>query len=148
MSQTARRAIIAVMTVAALIAVVVFAVQNGDGECEKPTLAIASDAVELLETADGLELVVTAEEDFYMGALLWILRIGRLEFDRSYHPDGALTRLAFPIPATAVEMLADGDGIDVRYGNPIGSAADGFARADLDVDRESGFATLRVTETC
>lgn len=138
----------AVAITAVIVGILLFAARDGASHCEEPILTVAGDGVELLESADGLEVVLTAEDGFYVGALAWVLRIGPVEFDRSYYPDFATTRLSFPIPQEAKAMLKDGDGIDVRYGNPIGSGTDGFAPAASEVDRASGFATLRVSDGC
>lgn len=137
-------AVIGGMVVLGLLLVI----RGDDGDCGGSKLTVAGDGVQLIESAGALEAVVTADEAFRVGALNWILRIGRLEFDRSHHPDGDLNRIAFPLPAEAVALLEDGDGIDVRYGNPITSGASGYARADLDVDRTAGFATIRVVDAC
>lgn len=149
MSGTWRRSLIGGATAAVLLVVVLaLVVRNRNEDCGAPTLAVVGSGVELLEGDDGLEVLVTSEEEFAVGALAWILRIGRLEFDRSSYPEGTLNRLLFPIHAAAVPLLEDGDGIGVRYGNPIGSGTNGYALADAAIDRESGFATLQVSDAC
>jgi hypothetical protein len=148
-SGTRRRSLIGGAIVAVLLVVVLaFVVGSRDDRCVEPTLAVVGNGVELSEGDDGVEVVVTSDEEFAVGALAWILRIGRLEFDRSSYPGGTLTQLSFPIPLAAVPLLEDGDGIGVRYGNPIGSGTNGYALADVDIDRKSGFATLRVYDAC
>lgn len=148
MHETNRRKLLAAAAVVVVAFAAVIAIQSGNDGCGDPILSVAGEGVALRETTDGPEVVVSAENDFTVGALAWILRIGRLEFDRSYYPEGSLTELAFPIPAEAVALLEDGDGIAVRYGNPLATTREGFAPADSTVDRSSGFATVRIADDC
>lgn len=119
--------------------------------CALEDLLRVEGRAELLLTEDGLSVLVSSDEGFTVGALAWILRIGDTEFSLSRYPDFSTNRIEFPIPDDALSRLQDGDGIDIRYGNPIprgGSSFDAWSPVEGDIDRTDGFAFLRVLDDC
>ncbi len=120
-------------------------------DCAPRDLLRVEGPAELVETADGLSVIVSSDDGFTVGALFWILRIGDTEFSFSRYPDFSTNRIEFPIPDDALPRLRDGDGIGIRYGNPtprVGSRFDAWSPVEGDIDRETGFAVLRVLDDC
>jgi hypothetical protein len=82
---------------------------------------------------------------------MWVLRIGDTEFSLSRYPDFSTNRIEFPIPDDALSRLRDGDGFGIRYGNPtprVGSSSGAWSPVETDIDRQDGFAVLRVLDDC
>lgn len=128
----------------------ILATRDGD-DCDLPDRLSIEGAAELLATDEGMSVVLTSVEGFTMGALFWILRIGDTEFQLSQYPDFSTDRIEFPIPDEALVRFQDGDGIGIRYGNPVltpGSIGGDWAEAQPGVDRGEGIAQLRVAEGC
>jgi hypothetical protein len=145
-----QRVVVGLVVVAVIVGGAIFVTRLGEN-CAPHDLLRIEGSAELVETADGLSAIVSSDEGFTVGALFWILRIGDTEFSLSRYPDVSLNRLEFPIPDEALSRLRDGDGIDVRYGNPpsrIGSSLDAWAPAEGIIDRTEGFAVLSVQDDC
>ena len=141
------------LALAALVATVggVLLVTRPGESCDPQDRLRLEGPAELVETADGLSVVVSSDEGFTVGALVWILRVGDTEFSLSRYPDASPNRLEFPIPDDALSRLHDGDGIGIRYGNPTprsGSSFGVWVPAEGNIDRRHGFATLRVLDDC
>ena len=145
-----QRVALALTALAVIVGGIVVVTRGGD-DCGPGDLLRIDGAAELVETADGQSVILSSEDGFTVGALVWILRIGDTEFSLSRYPDSSTNRIEFPIPDDALSRLQDGDGIGIRYGNPIprlGSSAGAWAPAQGKVDRGDGFAVLRVLEGC
>jgi len=145
-----RRAALALVVFAIIVGGAIIVTRRGENCAPRDLLGIEGPA-ELVGTADGLSVIVPSDQGFTVGALVWILRIGDTEFSLSSYPDFSTNRIEFPIPDDALPRLQDGDGIGIRYGNPtprIESSFGAWAPAESNIDRSSGFATLRVLEDC
>ncbi len=126
-------------------------VTRDGSDCDLRDRLSIEGAAELLATDEGLSVVLTSEEGFTMGALFWILRIGDTELQLSQYPDFSTDKIEFPIPDGALVRFQDGDGVGIRYGNPVltpGSNGGDWAEAQPGVDRGEGIAHLRVAERC
>ena len=146
-----RQRVALTLTALAVIDGGIVVVTRGGEDCSPRDLLRIEGAAELVETADGQSVILTSEEGFTVGALVWILRIGDTEFGLSRYPDFSVQRIEFPIPDDALSRLRDGDGIGIRYGNPIprlGSNGGAWAPAQGIIDRGDGFAVLRVLDDC
>ena len=138
-----------ILTILAVAIATVFATRRTSDECgSRSGISIQGERAEIIDTPDGSSVVVTADEGFRVAALVWVLRIGDLEFDRSRYPDSTENTLEFPIPEGAISQLQDGDSVSVRYGNPVVSQIDGYAFADQAANDAAGFATIRIPEAC
>jgi len=145
-----QRGAVALIALAAVIGVSILVTRDGD-DCDLPDRLSIEGAAELLATEEGLSVVLTSEEGFTMGALFWILRIGATEFHLSQYPEFSMNRIEFPIPDGALVRFQDGDGVGIRYGNPVltaGSIDREWTEAQPGVDRREGIAHLRVAQDC
>lgn len=144
-----KRSTIALVALIVVLGGLFIATRPGDDCDSREPLRIEGDA-ELVETADGRSVVLFSEDGFTVGAALDSPH-RNTEFQLSRYPELAPTTIEFLIPDEAPPRLRDGDGIAVRYGNPIarpGTGGAGWAPADPQVDRGAGFAVLRVGEVC
>lgn len=144
------RAALALVALAVIVGGAIILTRRGE-DCDPRDLLRVEGPAELVATADGLSVIVSSDEGFTVGALMWILRIGDTEFSLSRYPDFSTNRIEFPIPDDALSRLQDGDGIDIRYGNPIprgGSSFDAWFPVEEDIDRRGGFAVFRVLDDC
>lgn len=142
-----------VLVVVALVFIVggVVIVASWGEECALRDRLRLEGAAELVETPEGLSVIVSSDEGFTVGALVWILRIGTTEFGLSRYPDSSITTIEFPIPDDALSRLQDGDGVGIRYGTPTPRATSSFGAwfpTEAGVDRSDGFAVLRVLDDC
>ncbi len=145
-----QRGALALIALAAVIGVSILIARHGN-DCDLPDRLSIEGAAELVATDEGLSVVLTSEEGFTMGALFWILRIGDTEFQLSRYPDFSTDKIEFPIPDGALVRFRDGDGVGIRYGNPVltpGSIGGDWAEAQPGVDRGEGIAHLRVADGC
>ena len=70
------------------------------------------------EADDTIELTVRNTDNFTVGALPYVLKIGDARFRRSRSPsDGALDTLIFLIPRDTFNQLNEGDLVDLGYGS-------------------------------
>jgi len=144
------RVTLILVAVAVIVGGAIIVIRQGESCAPEDLLRIEGPA-ELVETAEGLSVIVSSDEGFTVGALVWILRIGDTEFSLSRYPDFSTNRIEFPIPDDALSRLQDGDGIDIRYGNPTPPTGSGFGAwspVENDIDRQDGFAVLRVLDDC
>ncbi len=145
-----QRATLALVALAIVVVAAIVVTRPGE-DCTPRDLLRVEGAAEMVETPDGLSVIVSSDEGFTMGALVWILRIGRTEFSSSRYPDFSTNRIEFPIPDDALPRLRDGDGIGIRYGNPtpqVGSRFDAWYTVEGNIDRETEFAVVRVLDDC
>lgn len=114
-----RKTLVITVTALAMVSIVVFVVVQNSAECSGPTLPATDSPNATFEaTADGYTLRVVGDEEFYMGALGWFLRIGDVDFSWGRYPGTTLQTIAFDVPSEALQHLKDGDPITVNYGNP------------------------------
>ena len=145
-----RRLALALVGLAVIVGGVIIVTRRGEN-CDPTARMHVEGPAELRETPDGLSVIVSSEEGFTVGALVWILRIGDTEFALSRYPDFSLNRIEFPIPEEAVSRFQDGDGLGMRYGNPTTQGGSSFAAwfpAEANLERTDGFAVLRVSDDC
>lgn len=120
-----RNVIATVIAIVALGGAAVFVASRIDNDCGAAGVpATDNPDVRFESAADGFTLRVTSDEDFHVGALDWILRIGDVQFYRSQYPDFTLAVIEFQIPQSALELLDDGAPITVHYGNPRSASFD------------------------
>lgn len=146
-----RRQVTLILVAVAVIAGGAIVVTRQGVDCAPQDVLRVEGPAELVETADGLSVITSSAEGFTVGALVWILRIGDTEFSVSRYPDFSTNRIEFPIPDDALSRLRDGDGIGIRYGNPTprgGSSPGAWSPVVTDIDRQEGFAVLRVLDDC
>ncbi len=109
---------IAIVAIALVMAVIYAVSQNGAG-CSGSTVPSTDSPNATFEVAaDGFTLRIARDEQFQIGALDWLLRIGDVEFYGARFPDGSLDAIVFDVPSEALQHLSDGDPISVIYGNP------------------------------
>lgn len=145
-----RRVVLVLVAVAVIASGAIVTTRQGENCAPLDVLRVEGPA-QLVETADGLSVIVSSDEGFTVGALMWVLRIGDTEFSLSRYPDFSTNRLEFSIPGDALSRLSDGDGIGIRYGNPtprVGSNSGAWSPVETDIDRQDGFAVLRVLDDC
>ncbi len=144
------RGVLALVALVVIILGAIVVTRRGE-TCAPQDLLRVEGPAELAATADGVSVIVSSDEGFTVGALMWVLRIGDTEFALSRYPDFSTNRIEFPIPTVALPRLHDGDGIGIRYGNPTpraGSGLDAWSPVGGDIDRTEGFAALRVLDDC
>lgn len=113
-----RKTLVTTLTALALVSVAIFAVFQNSDECSGPTVpSTDSPNVTFEAAADGFTLRIVRNEQFYIGALDWFLRIGDVEFYGGHFPGPTLDTIVFDIPSEALQHLEDGDPISVNYGN-------------------------------
>lgn len=80
--------------------------------------ATAQPSVEsITEVSGGVELTVTNSDEFYVGALPFVLKIGDKTFSKSRHPDnGDIHTLIFLIPSEVFAQLEESAAVDLGYG--------------------------------
>ena len=141
-----RRVVASFLVVLAVVAVGAGVWLTFDDDCaDHPVFAIEGNGAEVAYRGAELRVAVTSAEGFRVAALVWVLRIGELEFDAYDRPGGSNERLEFLIPDEAIPRLQDGAGIGIRYGNPIGLGSDRFGPVFDGAPRSEDFATLRIT---
>lgn len=84
-----------------------------------PSQAIAQPSISVLrDIGNRVEITVTNPDEFYVGAMPYVLKIGEGRFTNSRHPaDGDLHTLIFSIALQDFNQLTSGDSINLGYGN-------------------------------
>lgn len=145
LSDVSKRTIVVVGLAAAAFAVTAVAFSRGECSAE---IAIEGRHFETIETSEGLGVLATSDEGFYVGALFWILRIGDVEIDRSTYPGLTINELEFQIPEDARRHFTDGDPVSIRYGNPVSSGNAGYVLGAGANGSGGEVAVLRIADGC
>jgi hypothetical protein len=144
------RVTLVLVALAVIVGGAVIASRRGEDCALRDRLRIEGPA-ELMGTPEGVSVIVSSEEGFTVGALVWLLRIGDTEFGLSRYPDSSTDRIEFLIPDDALPRLHDGDGVGMRYGNPLPrspSSSGAWSPAAANTVGSEGFGTLRVLDDC
>ena len=90
------------------------------------------------ETNDTIELTVRNTDNFTVGALPYVLKIGDARFSRSRSPsDGALDTLIFLIPRDTFNQINEGDLVALGYGGIDDSLVAQASRTSQSSNRTS-----------
>ena len=98
------------------------------------------------EADDTIELTVRNTDNFTVGALPYVLKIGDARFRRSRSPsDGALDTLIFLIPRDTFNQLNEGDLVDLGYGGVDDILAAQASRTSKGSNRTSANTQLKLS---